>query len=219
MFSVTQNSLIYKYLLLNNRQVNINLSGDYMLNYIWAGMMLVSIIFSFANGTAPKVCSALTEGAGEGVELVLGMAGIMAFWTGIMKIAERSQLTDFIAKLFSPVINFIYPETKKDTEAGAAIAMNMTANFFGMGNAATPLGLSAMKKLSKYSKNGSATASMCNLAVANCASIQLIPSTLIAIRSAAGSANPSEIIAPIWIVSVITFVFAITLSKALGRRI
>ena len=97
--------------------------------------------------------------------------------------------------------------------------MNMTANLFGMGNAATPLGLTAMKKLSKYSKDGSATASMCNLAVANCASIQIIPSTLIAMRSALGSANPSEIIVPIWIVSFATFVFAMGLSKFMGRKL
>lgn len=193
--------------------------GDFMLNYIWSGMIIVSIIFSFANGTCEKVCSALTEGAGEGIELILGIAGIMAFWTGIMKVAERSGLTRFISKLFSPIINFIYPETGRDTDAGGAIAMNMTANFFGMGNAATPLGLSAMKKLSKYSKDGSATASMCNLAVANCASIQLIPSTLIAMRSAMGSANPSEIIVPVWIVSFATFVFAVSLSKFMGRKL
>lgn len=190
-----------------------------MLNYIWSGMIIISIAVSFANGTTEKVCAALGDGAGEGVELILGIMGIMAFWTGIMKVAERSGLTKLIAKLFSPVINFIYPETKRDADAGAAIAMNMTANFFGMGNAATPLGLGAMKKLSKYSKDGSATASMCNLAVANCASIQLIPSTLIAIRTAMGSANPSEIIVPIWIVSVLTFTFAVTLSKIMGRRI
>ena len=193
--------------------------GDFMLNYIWSGMIIISIAFSLANGTTEKLCSALTEGAGEGIELILGIAGIMAFWTGIMKVAERSGLTRFISKLFSPIINFIYPETKKDTEAGGAIAMNMTANFFGMGNAATPLGLTAMKKLSGYSKDGSATASMCNLAVANCASIQLIPSTLIAMRSAMGSANPSEIIVPVWIVSFVTFVFAISLSKFMGRKL
>ncbi len=190
-----------------------------MLNYIWSGMILISIAFSFAGGTTAKVCTALTEGAADGIELVIAMAGIMAFWTGIMRIAEKSGLVKLMAKVFSPLINLIYPETKTDTDAGGAIAMNMTANFFGMGNAATPLGISAMKKLAKYSKDGSATSSMCNLAVANCASIQLIPSTIIAIRSAMGSCNPSEIIVPIWIVSVITFIFAVTLSKIMGRKI
>ncbi len=190
-----------------------------MLNYIWSAMILISLGASFANGTTAKVCTALCDGANEGVTLALGIAGIMAFWTGIMKIAEQSGLVKLIAKLFSPLINMLYPETKEDTEAGGAIAMNMTANFFGMGNAATPLGLNAMKRLSRYAKKGQASSSMCTLAVANCASIQLIPSTIIAIRSAMGSDAPSEIIVPIWIVSVITFAFGVTLSKILGRRI
>ena len=190
-----------------------------MLNYIWSGMIIISIVVSFANGTVPQVCKALTDGASEGVSLALGMAGIMAFWTGIMKIAEGSGLVKLMAKAFSPVIGFLFPETKEDSEAGGAIAMNMTANFFGMGNAATPLGLNAMKRLSRYSKKGEATESMCMLAVVNCASIQLIPSTLIAIRSSLGSANPSEITVPIWIVSVITFVSGVLLCKILGRKI
>ncbi len=182
-------------------------------------MIIISLVFSFANGTTQKVCSALCDGANEGVKLALGMAGIMAFWTGIMKVAENSGLTKLVAKLFSPVIRWLYPETKKDSETGGAIAMNMTANFFGMGNAATPLGLTAMKRLARHSKNGIPTRSMCTFAVANCASIQLIPSTIIAIRSAMGSASPSDIIVPIWIVSVITFVFGVTLSKMWGRRL
>jgi len=190
-----------------------------MLNYIWTGMILISIAISLVNGTSAKVTAALTEGAEEGVKLALGIAGIMAFWTGIMKVAEKSGLTNIIAKIFSPIISRLIPEAKKDKELCGAVAMNMTANFFGMGNAATPLGLNAMKKLSAYSDKTNATNSMCTFAVINCASIQLIPSTLIAVRSALGSQNPGEIIVPIWIVSVITFASGIILCKLLGRRV
>ncbi len=198
--------------------MNIYLSGDFMLNYIWSGMILVSFIVSFFNGTTSQVCASFTEGASEGVSLAISMAGIMALWMGIMEIARRSGLVNIMARILRPVITRLFPEAKKDMETGGTIAMNMTANFFGMGNAATPLGLSAMKKLGKYKKGLNATNSMCMLAVVNSASIQLIPSTLIAIRSACGSSNPSEITVPIWIVSFLTFVFAVTLCKIMGGK-
>ena len=198
--------------------MNIYLSGDFMLNYIWSGMILVSFLVSFFNGTTKEVCASFTEGATEGVNLAISMAGIMALWTGIMEIAKKSGLVNIMARLLRPLIARLFPETKNDLETGGTIAMNMTANFFGMGNAATPLGLSAMKKLGKYKKGLNATNSMCMLAVVNSASIQLIPSTLIAIRSACGSLNPSEITVPIWIVSLSTFLFAVTLCKIMGGR-
>ncbi len=190
-----------------------------MLNYIWSGMIVISLGVSFFNGTTAEVCTALGEGASEGVMLALSIAGIMALWTGIMKIAEKSGLVNIIAKLFKPLIGFLFPEAKKDPAVGGAIAMNMTANFFGMGNAATPLGLNAMKRLAGYSKREEASNSMCMLAVVNSASIQLIPSTLIAVRAACGSASPSEITVPIWIVSVLTFMSGVILCKIVGSRL
>lgn len=199
--------------------MNIYLPGDFMLNYIWSGMILLSLGVSFLNGTTSKVCTALCDGAAEGVTLAIGIAGIMAFWTGIMKIAENSGLVKFIAAVFKPLIGFLFPEAKKDAEVCGSVAMNMTANFFGMGNAATPLGLNAMKRLSRYSDKNTASNSMCMLAVVNSASIQLIPSTLIAVRTATGSKAPAEIMVPIWIVSVATFVFGVLLCKFVGRRI
>jgi len=188
-----------------------------MLGYIWSAMIIISVISSFVTGRTQEVCLALGEGANEGINLCISIAGVMAFWTGIMKIAEESSLVHLVAKCFSPLICTLFPEAKKDASLGGAIAMNMTANFFGMGNAATPLGLEAMKRLSRYSTQGRASDSMCMLAVVNCASVQLIPSTLIAIRSAAGSANPSEITVPIWIVSVATFAAGVAICRFLGR--
>lgn len=180
--------------------------------------MLISIAVSLVNGTGEKLASALADGANEGVKLALSIAGIMAFWTGIMKVAEASGFTNVVAKVFSPLIGRLIPEAKKDKKVCSAVTMNMTANFFGMGNAATPLGLNAMKKLHNYSDKTNATNSMCMLAVINCASIQLIPSTLMAVRSAMESRNPGEIIVPIWIVSILTFATGVLLCKIFGRK-
>ena len=199
--------------------MNIYLSGDFMLNYIWAGMIGVSVIASFFNGNTESVALALSEGAQEGISLAISIAGVMALWTGIMKIAEESGLVKVIALVFRPLIGILFPEAKKDPEIGGAIAMNMTANFFGMGNAATPLGLNAMKKLSKYSSVGKASDSMCMLGVVNSASIQLIPATLIAVRSACLSASPAEITVPIWIVSAVTFMSGVIMCKLAGKRL
>lgn len=184
-----------------------------MLNYVWIGMLIISFAASFITGNVNEVCAAVTEGAEAAVQLALSMAGIMAFWTGMMKIAEKSGLVSVIAKLSSPIIRLLFPDVREDEEACGAIAMNMTANFFGMGNAATPLGIEAMRHLDKYSENGRATNSMCMLAVINSASVQLIPSTLIAIRSAYKSRAPAEIIIPIWIVSAITFSVGVICAK------
>lgn len=197
--------------------MNIYLSGDFMLNYIWSGMILLSVVFSLFNGRAPEVCNAVCDGAAEGVTLALGIAGIMAFWTGIMKIADSSGLVKIIAFMFKPLIGFLFPEAKEDKAVCGAVAMNMTANFFGMGNAATPLGINAMKRLFAYSDKRNASNSMCMLAVVNSASIQLIPSTLIAIRAAMGSTSPGEIMVPIWIVSLSTFAFGVLLCKLVGK--
>lgn len=189
-----------------------------MLNCIWVGMLLISFAVSFVTGNVKEVCTAVTEGSAAAVKLALEISGIMAFWTGMMKIAEKSGMVSVIAKLASPLIKFLFPIAKKDAEVCGCIAMNMTANFLGMGNAATPLGIKAMQSLNKYSSFGKATNSMCMLAVINSASVQLIPSTLIAVRSAYQSNAPSEIMIPIWIVSVITFAAGVVAAKIAEER-
>lgn len=190
-----------------------------IFSYIWTAMLVVSFISAAVCGRIPELCASLGEGAADAVNLCICIAGIMAMWTGIMNVAERSGLTKIVAVLFYPIIRLLFPDARGDSKACGAIAMNMTANFFGMGNAATPLGINAMKQLAAYMNGDSATDSMCMLAVVNSASIQLIPSTLIAIRSALGSANPAEITVPIWIASVITFAVG-TCAAAIvkGRR-
>lgn len=192
--------------------------GDNMLTYIWSFMIILSFVCAGFTGKLADVSSAMIEGAKAAVTLTISISGVMALWSGFLKIAEKSNLTELFARAFMPLIRLLFPETKKDKDIAGAIAMNMTANFFGMGNAATPLGINAMKKLSAHMKNGIATSSMCMLAIINSSSIQLIPSTLIAIRSSMGSADPGEIMVPIWIASVFTFSAAVITAKLMEGR-
>ena len=190
-----------------------------MLNYIWSGMIILSLIFGFFNGRLEAVTAAAMEGAGDAVEMCIGLLGVMCLWTGLAKIAENSGLTRVFAKLLRPVTKILFPKLKKDSAAMNAIVLNMVANLFGMGNAATPLGISAMKELDKENHyKGRASNEMCMFAVINTASIQLIPSTVIALRQMYGSQNPSEIIFPVWICSICALIAGVMLAKILEKR-
>ena len=190
-----------------------------MLNIIWAAMMLASFVVAAISGNMEQTMNALLESGGKAVEFLLSIGGIMAMWSGFMAIAEKSGLVDRISNLMSPVIKFLFAGARNNSECRRAISMNIVANFFGLSNAATPLGIKVMKQLEAQNPNkGTASDDMCMLAVVNSASVQLIPSTLIAMRAAAGSASPGSIILPIWIVSVITALTGICLAKLCAAR-
>ncbi len=179
-----------------------------MLNIIWCLIMLVSIICSFVCGTVSQTTEAIIDGAKNAVEFVISIGSVMALWSGVMSVCEKSGMSGIFSKLLSPVIKVLF--LTKDKKTRDAIAMNMTANILGLSNAATPLGIEAMKLLNyENTLKGTASHDMCMLAVINSASIQIIPSTLIAIRASLGSQNPSEIVVPIWITSVIVFLFGV----------
>lgn len=182
-------------------------------------MIISSVIVSVFKGNVEQTVNAAFSGANQAVETVVGFLGVMCMWMGLMKIAEMSGLISIFSRFISPVTRIIFPKVKKDSPAQKAISMNIVANILGLGNAATPLGIKAMEMLNKSNPNPkTATNEMCMLVVLNTASIQLIPSTLIALRSSFGSENPSEIILPVWISSVITAVIAITVTAYFGRR-
>ena len=190
-----------------------------MMNYIWSGIMIVSIVFSFFTGKTDAVALAAIEGAGDGVKLVLELCGIMCFWTGIMEIAEKGGMMSVFSRVLSPVTRLLFPKIPQKSRAMRAIVMNMTANLLGMANAATPLGLCAMQELNRlngYSKT--ASDEMCTFVVINTASIQLIPATLIALRAGAGSAAPAEIIVPVWITSAAALTIGVTAAKLFAAR-
>ncbi|MBQ2662761.1 MAG: spore maturation protein [Clostridia bacterium] len=187
------------------------------MNYIWCGLIIISLITAAVNGNMEVTINAAFDGAKAAVDTILALAGVMCFWTGIMKIAEKSGLSDKIEKLLRPLITFLFPNSSN--EAKKYISMNMSANLLGMGNAATPMGIKAMQTLDKENPRPEyASDDMCMLVVLNTTSLQLIPTTIIALRTAANSANPFSVILPIWISSLAAVVAAVTVAKLWQRR-
>ncbi len=187
------------------------------MNYIWPALMIISLIFASINGRIDETVAALFSGADLAVQTALGMAGVFCFWSGLLKLAEKSGFADILAKVISPVIGRIFPRLKKGDKARGFITMNVVANLLGMGNAATPSGINAMHELDKLN-GGSPNISeeMCLLVVMNTASIQLIPTTILALRSA--SASPAAVVVPIWIVSAISLAAAMGAMILINRR-
>ena len=173
-----------------------------MFNYIWCGMIMMSVITSFFTGNINQVANAAMEGAAGAVTMSLELLGIMAFWNGIMNIAGASGIIDKLAVVIKPVYRLCFKNIPPDSAAGRNILLNITANVMGLGNAATPAGIRAAQRLHTLSGGEEASDELCRLVVLNTASIQLLPTTMISMRAMAGSANPAEILVPVWIVSV-----------------
>lgn len=167
-----------------------------MVNIIWVSMLLIGIIVSAINGTIDTVTTAALNGAQTAVDFALGLIAIMAFWLGIMKVAEEAGMIRMIARLVKPLTTFLFPSVPKEHPAMGAIIMNLSANVLGLGNAATPMGIIAMKELQKLNKHSPETASdaMCTFLALNTSCITIIPATVIGIRIKAGSVNPTEIV-------------------------
>ena len=190
-----------------------------MLSYIWAAMIIISFIFGFFNNNIDAVTNAAFSGCSDSVNVVISLLGIMCFWSGLMEIAKRSGLTKKIAKILYPAISRLFPELSPKSDAMSAISLNIIANLLGLSNAATPLGLKAMEELKKESKYDSrASHSMCRFVLINTASVTLVPSTVIALRSATGSLFPAEIILPTWIASISALTVGIVASKILSKK-
>ena len=179
----------------------------------------LSFIFALFNGTMPDVSEAILEKSGEAVELVISICGIMCFWCGIMKVAERAGLVEKLSALLSPVVSLLFGNIRKGGKAAGLITMNLAANILGLGNASTPLGIAAMRAVSEENKaeeGGAATDDMIMLAVLNTASLQILPTTAAAMRSANGSAAPLDILPCVWIVSVYSVTAAVVSAKLMG---
>jgi len=186
------------------------------LNFVWIALIFVSIIAGAANGRLEEVVNAMLQSSQRAVQVAISLIGIMAFWLGIMKIAQKSGLVELFSKAISPVVRLVFPELKKDSPAIADISLNFTANALGLANAATPFGIKAMENLKKEEgAKDVATNSMCTFLAMNTAGFQLVPTTVLAILIAAGAANPTEIIIPTLIVTTGAFISAILISKVL----
>ncbi len=188
-----------------------------MLNYIWIGLLMIGFAFGIVNGRLDDVTKAAMDSAQTAITVCIGLLGVMCLWTGLMKVAEKSGLIRIIGRAVRPVLIFLFPEIPKDHPALGAIVMNLVANFLGLGNAATPLGLKAMKELQSLNKDKkTATNAMCMFLVLNTAAIQLVPANIIALRTSEGSKKPAEIIICIWIASVCATIMGIIAAKMLS---
>ena len=185
------------------------------MNYIFYFLIVFSIIIGAVNGKLQDVVNAVMSGAELSVKVAFSLIGIMAFWLGIMRIAEESGLISWISKVLRPITKALFNELPEDSPAVGDIAMNFSANAFGLSNAATPFGIKAMEELQKVNKD---TNSMCLFLGMNTAGFQLIPTTVLAVLVGIGYKNPTEIIAPTLLVTLIAFISAIVMAK-LGQFI
>ena len=185
-----------------------------MLNIIWPAFILISFIYGILKGNVEAINQSIFESATNAVQLCITFFGTICLWNGIMKIAQETTCIQKLTKLLRPVIHFLFPEIKQNEKAKQEISMNMIANILGLGNAATPLGLKAMKTLQKENtQKDTISNTMTMFIVINTASLQLIPTTVIAIRASLNSNNPTQIIFPVWGATMLATIAAIIATK------
>ena len=191
-----------------------------MLNILWPIFIILSFIYALVTGKVNEVNNGIFTSLTDAVELSITFLGTISLWNGIMEIAKRTSLIEKLTKFLRPLIRFLFPELKNNETAKQEISMNMIANILGLGNAATPLGLKAMKTMQKENpKKDTLSNSMMMFIVINTASIQLIPTNVIAIRTSLNSENPTSIIAPVWIATIIAAVIGIFFTKILIKKV
>ncbi len=186
------------------------------MSVIWTGMVVLSVLYGLWAGNGPAVAAAAVEGAAAAVELCITMAGVMCLWMGVMEVMKRSGLAELLSRLLRPVLCRLYPDCKRDKETMDAISANVSANLLGLGNAATPLGIQAARRLAAKSP-GVASDSLCMLVVCNTASIQLIPTTVASVRLSAGCATPFDILPAVWLASAMSVAVGILAAKIFAR--
>lgn len=187
-----------------------------MLNIVWPFFIIISFSFAILSGNLENLNSSIFEGANDAVTLSINLLGSLCLWSGIMQIASDSSLVKKLSKLLSPILNFLFPSLITNNKIKKEISMNIIANILGLGNAATPLGLKAMESMQKENpKKDTLSNPMMMFIVINTASIQLIPTTVIAIRNSLNSQNPTSIIFPTWIATILAAISGIFVTKLL----
>lgn len=184
--------------------------------WLWTGMVLVSLIFGVLTGNLSSLSAAALEGAQSAVELCFTMCGVMCLWTGVMELMDQCALTDKIAALFRPLLRRLLPQASRDSETLAAVSANLSADLLGLGNAATPLGIRAARRMSRGC-GGVASNELCLLVVLNTASIQLLPTTLAGVRASLGASDPFDILPCVWLVSLLSVLAGLFAAKVLAR--
>lgn len=190
-----------------------------MLNYIWAFMILIGVIYGGFTGKMPEITNAALDSSKEAVTLCITMLGIMSLWTGIMEVAKEAGIIESATKKIEPFIRFLFPRIPEGHPAKEHITTNVIANILGLGWAATPAGLKAMKELENLNKSpGIASNEMCTFLIINISSLQLIPVNIITYRSQYGSVNPAAIIAPAIIATCFSTLVGVIFAKAMDTK-
>lgn len=184
--------------------------------FVVTGLFLLSVLFGFARGTMADVSAAALSGASSAVELCLSMAGTLCLWNGVMTVLERSSLGFRLGRMLRVILRRLFPSGGQDTETLTALSGNVSANLLGLGNAATPMGIRAATKMAEGC-NGVASNELCRLVVLNTASVQLLPTTVAALRNAAGCQTPLDILPAVWLSSLISVAAGLGAAKLLER--
>ena len=186
------------------------------MTVIWTGIAAAAVVCGILTGHGAQVSAAAVEGAAAAVELGISMAGMLCLWSGVMEVMRQSGLAEKLSRLLGPVLRLLFPKEKKDQAVMDSISANVSANLLGLGNAATPLGLEAARCMARKSP-GVASDSLCMLVVCNTASLQLIPTTVAAVRAAAGCQTPFDILPAVWLASGLSVGAGILACKVLAR--
>ena len=186
-----------------------------VMSWVWTGILLLSVFVSAVLGKGSALAAAVPNGAQAGLELAFSLAGSICLWCGVGKLMEKAGLTGLLTRLFSPLLSRIFPSFRKDAALAGYLSSNVCANFLGLGNAATPMGIQAARRLA-----GGQTAAndeLCRLIVLNTASIQLIPANVAAIRTQLGAASPFDILPAVWLTSIVSAGIGLLTAWCFGR--
>lgn len=188
-----------------------------VMSWIWSGIVLVSVFCALLLGKGSALAAAIPQGAQSGITLAVSMAGSICLWTGVGRLMEAAGITAMLSKLMSPLLHRVFPRTKRDPVLSRELSGNICANFLGLGNAATPMGIRAVQRMVRPDSPGTATDEMCRLIVLNTASIQLIPANVAAVRSSLGCATPFDMLPAVWITSICSAGLGVAAAWLLGK--
>lgn len=189
-----------------------------MMNYIWGAMVIFSFIAALFSGNMQALSDSVVNGGKDAISLVINLTGMMCLWGGIMKIAEKAEITKIICNFLSPVFSLLYKNVDKKSETARAMSMNITANLLGLGNAATPLGLEAMRRMQESNSDKAvATDDMVVFVVMNSAAMRLIPTTVATLRTQLGSQSPMEIMPATWLSTFLSLTAGIVTAKVISK--
>lgn len=188
-----------------------------VMSWIWTLIILISMVFSIFSGQTGAIAAATAQGAQAGITLAISMAGSICLWSGVGNLMDKAGLTGMLSKILRPILSRVFPGTRTDPQLGKDLSANICANILGLGNAATPMGIRAVKGMTDPRRPGIATDEMCRLIVLNTASIQLIPANVAAVRTSLGCATPFDILPAVWVTSICSAGLGLTAAWILGK--